>query len=448
MGKDYTITIKGGGGIASQQGRRGPLSSVPGNPNVDRRRLGQGLAPFFLWDGGITSTLGGPFVGTVWFPYSQNVGGPRGPWWRKENDLFILSYWTDTAITIEGGTWTPVTGSPFPFLDGAVEIFWTRWNAGDPEYVTLTGEGKINGMVQAFRNVSDSYLMTNAGSLTDIGNLIEGPSLTVKKNSGYLAITAVPPLPAVPSENIVSASSNKLDYLARYWDFPENFTVNVGSVLGIAKESGSIDNLTIETSQSSNSFVWATELPAEQVTRPITNSIQVASYYEPYYATGLGEQGDLRIGDVVGRLLSEGQDTSEYNGWTFKQVADNFKDAPVFLATKRIETLANPLPLIDFVLTNASANLDLLSSAQGTGLAAISSAGARPAGELILTVGLASASFSPQPSASGLDEFCTDNGIVARSVTSGYSNGGEVSVTMPLSNTAEWISINLKAKRR
>jgi hypothetical protein len=448
MGKDYTITIKDGGGLASQQGRRGPLSSVPGNPNVDRRRLVQPVAPFFLWDGGIGNLTSSAYSLTIWFPYSQNVGGPRGPWWRKENDLFILAYWSETTATLTGGTWTDVPGSPFTFNGGTMRIVWSRWTEGNDESFTVTGTGKINGIIHAFRNVSDSYVFTDATAATGIGTPISAPSLNLAKNSGYFAITAVPPLPTAPPDNIISASSNKLDYLARYWDFPQDFTVNIGTVLGIAKEGGAIDDLSISTSQSSDSFVWATELPAEQVTRPITKAMITAAYYESYFPTGLGSREDLRIGDVVGRLFSEGQDMSEYNGWTFKRVADDFKDAPVFLATKRIETLANPLPLIDFVLTNASANLDLLSSAQGTGLAAISSAGARPVGELILTVGLASASFSPQPSASGLDEFCTDNGIVARSVTSGYSNGGEVSVTMPLSNTAEWISINLKAKRR
>jgi hypothetical protein len=447
MGKDYIIKIKGGGGLASQGGRRGPLPSVPGNPNLDRRRINQPVAPFFAWDGGVGNFVPGPFSLTIWFPFSQNIGSFRGPWYRKEDDLFLLSYWSEQPATITGGDWQDVPGSPFAFNGGTVRIVWSRWQEGQPEFFTVDGDGLINGTVQALRNVASTYSFTDTATSTGTGNQILAPSLNVSKNSGYFAVVATSALTSSQPENITSASSQKLDYLARFWDFPLEVVSNVGTLLGIAKDNGAVDDLTVNTVQSSNYLLWATDLPFVSTKRPIMGSDSIPAYFEPYYATNVVSKGDLRVGDVVCKVLID-EDTSPYSGWTLTTLPIVHEGSPVIVATKKLTTLAEVVPPFNFTYKNASPNLELIASSQGTGDLAVLSVGTRPAKELIVTAFFADTDFFPQASAIGLDGFSSEDGINDRLVTSGYSNGGLVEVTAPMDATRDWIALAFKVKPR
>jgi hypothetical protein len=448
MGKDYIIKIKGGGGLASQGGRRGPLPSVPGNPNLDRRRINQPVAPFSAWDGGLGNTLPGPFSLTIFFPYSQNIGGFRGRWYRKEDDLFLLSYWSEQPATITGGDWQDVPGSPFAFNGGTVRIVWSRWQEGQPEFFTVEGNGPINGNVQALRNVASTYSFTDTATSTGTGNQILAPSLNVKKNSGYFAVVATSALTSPQPENITSASSQKLDYLARFWDNPQDDVTNVGILLGIAKTTGTVDDLTVNTVQSSNYFLWATDLPFVSTKRPIMGALTLPAYFEAYYPSNVGLKGDLRIDDVVCRFLTYSEDPSPYLSWTLMTLPIVYEGSPVILATKKLTTLTENVPQLSFILKNASTNLEFVASAQDTGNVASISLGARPANELIVTAFFANTDFFPQASAIGLDGFSSEDGINDRLVTSGYSNGGLVEVTAPMDATRDWIALAFKVKPR
>jgi len=122
MGKDYTITIKGGGGLASQQGRRGPLPSVPGNPNVDRRRGGLEAPVTIAWtESGVGQD------GEIRIELPNRDGAPidqNRDAFFKTGDLLLLHLQTYNAIARPTG-WEDVPNGQFT-IAGMRHYYWWR----------------------------------------------------------------------------------------------------------------------------------------------------------------------------------------------------------------------------------------------------------------------------------------------------------------------------------
>jgi len=136
MGKDYTITIKGGG-FASQQGKRGPLSSVPGNPNVDRRRGGLEPPCFVAWTN--YSVMNG---GQLRIDLPSRDGAPLGQNRDasfKSGDLLILKVQSYGTLTKPAG-WENVPNGSFTVAGMNHQLWWKRLEQTDSVWVFTTSD--------------------------------------------------------------------------------------------------------------------------------------------------------------------------------------------------------------------------------------------------------------------------------------------------------------------
>lgn len=427
--------------------RRGPLPSVSGNRNVDRRRrLPSAVRPTWLWDGGIN--IFGNDSTTIFFPYVGTFGSLRGPWWRKDGDVLILSLFSKGTVTISGD-WQEVSESPFSTLGGEVRVLWREWRTGDPETLTVSADDDTQGVLQAWRNVSTTDLFSEIATAEHTTDAFSMPSLSVGKNGAYYGVLFQEPLPSIEDDNVVDADSAKLDYLTKYWDTGfASVPANIGILSGSASKPVLASDISVITREALPSFALASSLPAIKTTRATIGQSFRPSYVVPYYANNLSAfQPIFNVGDIALVVLRGGDDRTPFSTWSIQEVSDQFNGEQVSIATKEIKSLDESISRVDLVLKGAALKPQIISTQTGTGPSAIAESLSAGDGELIVTFALALTPFFPAPTAIGLSEFSSEKGPNDLYITTGYGQGLASSVTFPLFTVSEWLTARLKFRK-
>lgn len=443
MKTEKVIIIKKRGGTGGR--RRGPLRSVPGNRNLDRRRFtASDVRPTWLWDAGLSQSSG-----NIFFPYVGTFGSFRGSWWRKDGDVLVMAYYTEGTATFDG-TWTEAPGSPYPALDGEVRLYYREWNQGDPETLSFTADAYTTGFLQAWRNVDATNIFETVSTSVQTAQILDVPAITVPPKGALFGAIFQRSFDNPHTSNITNATSTKLDYLSRYWDTNSTTgTANNGMVSGSVQKTTLVDDLEITTEENKQAFILASAMPAIKPTRATVGQYFRTSLIEPYYTNNLtGAQSIVNAGDTVVAILRNGQDTTPYSTWRLETLPNSFNGFSVTIATKTIKTSDETIADFDLLLKSVNSNPTLLSIDDGTGTSALSSSTTIADGLLTVGVALSNSSFFPQPTVSGLSEWSSENGISSIYIITGYGDGTAGTITYPISTASDWLTFRLGFKRR
>lgn len=481
--------------------KRGPLPSVSGNRNVDRRRIASGFTPTFVFGGDVTRSInpsvprppGSPPVKGIGFPDQNDNTFPwSSPIGRSKELILIMSLdydITDAYPTplVPDNSWSLIENASVdvPFTSGTAkfQLYWRRWKEGDPVYFEVQ---------DSWLRPSDIHLWGFAG-----GSSADNPFYAVTTSAPVASTISTPTITAENSNDLRldfmnvrgfeswiyadgNSIGNDLDFYYFSAAVQENFQIASTPVVSIAAIAGDKE---VEGVMVTDSLSYPEGPPGWQLISLMLRAEKGAYKYPiidnpfllpqfPVYNAPVGfpyvRKNDVQI--VFGKApslpsVSEWKFTSlgVLNAETFyiglRRAKEDQADLPQELKNQMQSGLGFELTLAACG-KNLSTQFELVGTNSGSGLYATGTGGEAKENELIVDVVFSDLGNPLEPfgvktwsntSLEGVDELGYGDpagqgfsGCKGYGTTSGSFNATQ----FELHQSVDWLVVTLKFKKR